>query len=91
MAKTVRVVSKTFGGLQYVWESCGGDTYSVSRDQDTLHGDIDVRGTKVVLFLKQDSLEFLEEQRLAVLLAKYCHELEPVVLLRKIRFGYPGL
>merc|ERR1719230_1405355 len=54
---------------QWVWESTADSTFSVrekTEDEDDLG-----RGTKIVLSLKEDCLEFLEEERLKGLIKRY--------------------
>jgi heat shock protein beta len=54
---------------QWVWESTADSTFSVreKRDEEEDLG----RGTKIVLTLKEDCLEFLEEERLKGLIKRY--------------------
>merc|ERR1712205_141267 len=55
---------------QYVWESAAGGSFTVVKDDDKTHGDIK-RGTKIILTLKEDQSEFLEERRLKDLVKKH--------------------
>jgi len=52
---------------QWVWESSADSTFSVYEDEGEDLG----RGTKIVLTLKEDCLEFLEEERLKGLIKRY--------------------
>merc|ERR1719161_155697 len=52
---------------QWVWESSADSTFSVYEDPGEDLG----RGTKIVLSLKEDCLEFLEEERLKGLIKRY--------------------
>merc|ERR1719316_357519 len=52
---------------QWVWESSADSTFSVKEDEGEALG----RGTKIVLSLKEDCLEFLEEERLKGLIKRY--------------------
>merc|ERR1740124_109122 len=52
---------------QWVWESTADSTFSVYEDEGEALG----RGTKIVLTLKEDCLEFLEEERLKGLIKRY--------------------
>lgn len=52
---------------QWVWESTADSTFSVREDSGEELG----RGTKIVLSLKEDCLEFLEEERLKGLIKRY--------------------
>merc|ERR1719331_1483984 len=68
VADTVAVHSKSNDDeKQWVWESSADSTFSVSEDQGEALG----RGTKIVLTLKEDCLEFLEEERLKGLIERY--------------------
>jgi len=52
---------------QWLWESTADSTVSVREDTGEQLG----RGTKIVLSLKEDCLEFLEEERLKGLIKRY--------------------
>lgn len=69
VADKVTVISKSHTDLkQHRWESTAGGTFEISEepsDQEI------TRGTKVILNLKQDNLEFLEERRLKDLIKKH--------------------
>merc|ERR1719316_1454224 len=52
---------------QWVWESTADSTFTISEDEGEQLG----RGTKIVLSLKEDCLEFLEEERLKGLIKRY--------------------
>merc|ERR1719337_89718 len=54
---------------QWVWESTADSTFSV-REKGAEEDDLG-RGTKIVLSLKEDCLEFLEEERLKGLIKRY--------------------
>merc|ERR1719331_2748711 len=54
---------------QWVWESTADSTFSV-REKGEEEEDLG-RGTKIVLSLKEDCLEFLEEERLKGLIKRY--------------------
>jgi len=66
----VRVVSKSNDDEQHVWESGAGGTFLVWKDEKFEHGKLS-RGTKVICYLKDDQLEFLESDRLRDLILKH--------------------
>merc|ERR1712216_833653 len=55
---------------QYIWESAAGGSFTVMKDDEKTHGVIN-RGTKLILTLKEDQSEFLEERRLKDLVKKH--------------------
>ena len=67
VAEKVVVVSKHNDSKVYTWESNAGGTFSVTATED----DSLTRGTKVILHLKEDQLEFLEERKLKDLVKKH--------------------
>ena len=66
-AETVTVHSKSVQGEPLVWESSAGGYFTVRNDEDS---DIK-RGTKIVLHLKPECFEFLEEKKLKDLVKKH--------------------
>jgi molecular chaperone HtpG len=68
VADKVQVFSHSTSDGQYVWESTAGGTFSVAEDTS---GENIPRGTKIVLHLKSDNLEFLEERRIKDLIKKH--------------------
>jgi len=71
VADKVVVVSKhNEEGCQYVWESTAGGTFNIQEDNDPQSDKLG-RGTKIILHLKDDQLEYLEEKRLKDLIKKH--------------------
>ena len=68
VADKVTVVSKsTEDDKQWKWESTAGGTFSVTEDD----GPKITRGSKIVLSIKSDNVEFLEERKLKDLVKKH--------------------
>jgi len=70
VADKVTVVSRSVDDEQYVWESKAGGSFTVSKDAAGEFGEVK-RGTKIILHLKEDQSEFLEERRLKDLVKKH--------------------
>ena len=80
VSKKVEIITKTYkkgpGSKAVKWECDGSPEYTLTETEKS------TRGTEIVLYIADDSKEFLEEMRILDLLKKYCKFL-PV----PIRFG----
>lgn len=82
VADKVVVISKNNGDDQYTWESQAGGTFTVTNTKESPDADIGKRGTKIVLYLKEDQSEYLEENRIRELVKKHCEFMSyPISLL----------
>ncbi|CDW75268.1 heat shock protein 90 [Stylonychia lemnae] len=68
VAEKVIVISKNNEDEQYRWESNAGGTFSVVKDESVEKLN---RGTKIILQMKEDQLEYLEERKLKDLVKKH--------------------
>merc|ERR1712173_386535 len=67
VSEKVVVRTKNNDDSQYVWESSAGGTFTIADDDKT---DIK-RGTEIVLHLRDDACDYLEEKRLKELVKKH--------------------
>ncbi len=76
----VQVRSKNHDDDQYIWESTADSTFTIDQDPE---GNTLGRGTEIKLFLKEDAVEYTDQERLTALVNRYSEFIQFPIYLHK--------
>merc|ERR1712212_962408 len=68
VGESVEVVTKHNDDEQYIWKSAAGGSFNVQKDNIN---EPQVRGTKIILNMKEDQLDYLDEKKLQDIIKKH--------------------
>ncbi|RXN34966.1 heat shock HSP 90-alpha [Labeo rohita] len=86
VAEKVTVITKHNDDEQYAWEASAGGSFTVKVDSSEPIG----RGTKVILHLKEDQTEYIEERRIKEIVKKHSQFIGyPITLFEELNKTKP--
>merc|ERR1712241_554951 len=68
VADSVEVITKNNDDEQYIWKSAAGGSFQVQRD--TTNEPL-LRGTKIILYMKEDQMDYIDEKKLQEIIKKH--------------------
>lgn len=84
VAERVVVTTKSNDDEQYVWESSAGGSFTVAKDDSPFVG----RGTKVILYMKEDQAEYLDDKRVKEIVKKHSQFIGYPIILKVTSWIY---
>merc|ERR1712124_113041 len=68
VAESVEVITKHNDDEQYIWKSAAGGSFQIQRD--TINEPL-LRGTKIILNMKEDQMDYVDEKKLQEIIKKH--------------------